>query len=690
MATNSLLRVCSASIGDGRQLCRNRCISQDTLQVVFRYDIMNSSLTEFLPSSWRWVPPASVSHATGSRVNPLHSGGTMRRVLYGMADTRSGERRGRCTGAFNAGPDTGANKVKGEGRVDTKEGEEEELVVRLSEMGKFWQEDQEKKFREAHDNGALSMESREGTDFSKFPSDGTESEEGRPEELQQSSENGRSVSGEVSQSASSTSSTISNSRPYGHTYIQGSLSGSGNAPLQEPRSDYRPQSSSEPVFLEVIPEDLATILPDPSQTVGLFDGQQPLSVIEQAQREADVEPVKEWDRWPTGLQESQIKIKTDLQGKYGREMAAAIQAVQLACMLSQRVQERLLRKEEKAGSKKDKSLITVADWGVQAVVSWVLSQSFQGEAIPMVAEEDTKGLRGQSGIDMSQRVVNAVNECLCEASVVGIAPPKQPLGSYEVLKLINKGTTLGGPTGRHWVLDPVDGTLGFVRGDQYAVALALVDDGEVVLGVLGCPNFPMRPAWLGYHHKYYRMAMKIVPPDSNHWHRGCVMTAQKGEGRAWMQPMIFNGETFNEFHAPREVCVSSVVDPTEATFCEPVEKANSSHSFTAGLADTLGLRNQPLRVYSMAKYAAIARGDAEIFMKFAKAGYKEKIWDHAAGVLIVQEAGGVVTDAGGRPLDFSKGRFLEGLDRGIIACCGKSLHNKIIAAVDASYNSSTL
>lgn len=123
----------------------------------------------------------------------------MRRVLYGMADTRSGERRGRCTGAFNAGPDTGANKVKGEGRVDTKEGEEEELVVRLSEMGKFWQEDQEKKFREAHDNGALSMESREGTDFSKFPSDGTESEEGRPEELQQSSENGRSVSGEVCQ-----------------------------------------------------------------------------------------------------------------------------------------------------------------------------------------------------------------------------------------------------------------------------------------------------------------------------------------------------------------------------------------------------------------------------------------------------------------------------------------------------------
>lgn len=92
----------------------------------------------------------------------------------------------------------------------------------------------------------------------------------------------------------------------------------------------------------------------------------------------------------------------------------------------------------------------------------------------------------------------------------------------------------------------------------------------------------------------------------------------------------------------------------------------------------------------MVKYTAIARGDAEIFMKFARAGYKEKIWDHAAGVTIIQEAGGVVTDAGGRLLDFSKGIYLEGLDRGIIASSGASLHDKIIKAVDASWDSSSL
>ncbi|XP_031286091.1 PAP-specific phosphatase HAL2-like [Pistacia vera] len=92
----------------------------------------------------------------------------------------------------------------------------------------------------------------------------------------------------------------------------------------------------------------------------------------------------------------------------------------------------------------------------------------------------------------------------------------------------------------------------------------------------------------------------------------------------------------------------------------------------------------------MVKYAAIGRGDAEIFMKFARSGYKEKIWDHAAGAVIIEEAGGVVTDAGGRPLDFSRGIYVEGLDRGIIACAGAKLHEKIIRAVDASWDSSSL
>uniref|UniRef100_A0A7N0SWC2 3'(2'),5'-bisphosphate nucleotidase n=1 Tax=Kalanchoe fedtschenkoi TaxID=63787 RepID=A0A7N0SWC2_KALFE len=373
------------------------------------------------------------------------------------------------------------------------------------------------------------------------------------------------------------------------------------------------------------------------------------------------------------------------------ELEVAVRAVQMACLLCQGVQEKLVAKDSnQVQSKDDNSPVTVADWSVQAVVSWILSQRFGRENVSIVAEEDTESLSEADAAGLLDSVVSTVNECLAEAWRFGLEGPRVALGVNDVLDAIGRCNSVGGGEGRFWALDPVDGTLGFVRGDQYAVALALIEDGEVVLGVLGCPNYPMRKEWLNYHQRYYRLMSKLNPPSADSWDRGCVFYARRGSGEAWMQPLLHKDKVYSWPHSARPVRVSSVVDPALATICEPVEKANTSHSFTAGLAQSVGIRNQPLRVYSMVKYAAIARGDAEIFMKFARAGYKEKIWDHAAGVVIIQEAGGVVTDAGGKPLDFSRGVYLECLDRGIIACSSAEMHEKIIQAVDASYGSSGL
>ncbi|XP_041024870.1 PAP-specific phosphatase HAL2-like [Juglans microcarpa x Juglans regia] len=377
--------------------------------------------------------------------------------------------------------------------------------------------------------------------------------------------------------------------------------------------------------------------------------------------------------------------------KYYQELDVAVRAVQMACSLCQRVQDSLISKSnDQIKSKDDNSPVTVADWSVQATVSWLLSEYFGRKNLSIVAEEDVQKLSKADASELLVAVVNIVNECLAEAPRFGLKCPDKALGTSEVLEAISHCNSSGGPTGRFWTLDPVDGTLGFVRGDQYAIALALIEDGEVVLGVLGCPNYPMRKEWLSYHHRYHRIITKLTPPTSESWDKGFVTYAMKGSGKAWMQPLLQSNKKLVWPNSARPVRVSSIDDPGSATFCEPVERANSSHSFTAGLAHTMGLRKQPLRVYSMVKYAAIARGDAEIFMKFARAGYKEKIWDHAAGVVIIQEAGGMVTDARGNPLDFSKGIYLEGLDRGVIASAGPKLHDKIISAVDASWDSSSL
>ncbi|KAM1033305.1 hypothetical protein TB2_036305 [Malus domestica] len=376
---------------------------------------------------------------------------------------------------------------------------------------------------------------------------------------------------------------------------------------------------------------------------------------------------------------------------YSQELDVAVRAVQLACSLCQRVQNSLIWKNgDGVQSKDDNSPVTVADWSVQATVSWILSESFGSSNVSIIAEEDIQNLSKAKAGGVLKDVVKTVNECLAEAPRFGLKSPKMALGTTEVLEAISRCNSLGGPAGRFWTLDPVDGTLGFVRGDQYAIALALIEDGEVVLGVLGCPNYPMRKEWLNYHHRYHRIISKLTPPTSESWDKGCVIYAGRGSGKAWMQPLLHVNKNLVWPNSAKPVRVSTIDNPSLATFCEPVEKANSSHSFTAGLAHSVGLRKQPLRVYSMVKYAAIARGDAEIFMKFSRAGYKEKIWDHAAGVVIIQEAGGVVTDAGGRPLDFSKGIYLEGLDRGVVASAGANLHDKIIEAVDASWGSSSL
>lgn len=45
-----------------------------------------------------------------------------------------------------------------------------------------------------------------------------------------------------------------------------------------------------------------------------------------------------------------------------------------------------------------------------------------------------------------------------------------------------------------WTIDPIDGTKGFLRGEQYAVCVSLIVDAQVQVGVIGCPNLLVNPA----------------------------------------------------------------------------------------------------------------------------------------------------------------------------------------------------
>jgi 3'(2'), 5'-bisphosphate nucleotidase len=304
---------------------------------------------------------------------------------------------------------------------------------------------------------------------------------------------------------------------------------------------------------------------------------------------------------------------------YRRELDAALAAVAAAARLCIDIQLDLGKTA--TATKSDRSPVTAADYGSQALMALLLARGFGNDA--MVGEEAADILRRQP--DLLAQVRERVS-----AAVGG-------LSTGELLEAVDRAGDDPGQCERFWVMDPIDGTKGFLRGEQFAVALALVDAGEVVLGVLGCPNYPL--------------GRQAAP--------GAIFHAVK------------NGGAFQRAAsdaAPVRIRADASTDRPAPRFCESVEAAHAAHETHRRIATLLGIRAAPLRMDSQAKSAAIARGDADIYLRLPRdTGYREKIWDHAAGSILVAEAGGCVTDFEGTPLDFSGGRHLAN-PPGLLAC----------------------
>ena len=315
------------------------------------------------------------------------------------------------------------------------------------------------------------------------------------------------------------------------------------------------------------------------------------------------------------------------------ERAAAVAAVRAACRVCDDVQKRLVSSD--ALEKSDRSPVTVADFASQAVISAHLERCCP--EIPLVAEEDSADLRSGHRGEILRSVVRAAGDGL-----------GRPVPEEEILGLIDRGGADPNPGDLFWTLDPIDGTKGFLRGQQYAVALALVQGGQVLLGILGCP--------------------RVEIGDTT----GVLLVASRGEGTE-IVPLEEGGE-------PLEVAPTSLSRPSEARLCESVEKAHSSHDTAAVVARTLGITTPSLRVDSQVKYAMVAMGEASIYLRLpTREDYREKIWDHAAGSVVVTEAGGKVTDMDGKPLELTHGRLLAA-NRGIVATNGR-IHDAVLQAV---------
>jgi 3'(2'), 5'-bisphosphate nucleotidase len=125
--------------------------------------------------------------------------------------------------------------------------------------------------------------------------------------------------------------------------------------------------------------------------------------------------------------------------------------------------------------------------------------------------------------------------------------------------------------------------------------------------------------------------------------------------------------------------VSACTQPDQARILGSYEAEHTNQGQVDEFARHLGVKTDPLRLDSQAKYALLAGGQGELLLRLlspARLDYREKIWDQAAGSLIIQEAGGKVTDLDGLPFDFSTGRALRH-NRGMLASNG-FLHQKAL------------
>lgn len=185
-----------------------------------------------------------------------------------------------------------------------------------------------------------------------------------------------------------------------------------------------------------------------------------------------------------------------------------------------------------------------------------------------------------------------------------------------------------GSAGRRWVVDPLDGTANFLNGfPHFAVSVALVEDGNPVVGVI---------------HDPLRDELFTAVRGQGAWRNGHPIAASVRPGLAGS--FLATGFPFR---------VHPVIDVYLRIFKAAFLRAGAIRRPGAATLDL----------------AHTAAGIFDGFFEFSLSP-----WDLAAGVLLVREAGGTATDLSGGPDVFARGHIVAG---------SSGVHGELLAIIQA-------
>jgi 3'(2'), 5'-bisphosphate nucleotidase len=301
--------------------------------------------------------------------------------------------------------------------------------------------------------------------------------------------------------------------------------------------------------------------------------------------------------------------------------------------------------------KPDGSPVTAGDLAVQMAVASVLRRRAPQWAL--VGEEGEGSVPGAEGAALLARAVAAVRESL------GTEAPADPA---ELLQ--DRPSALDEVW---WTVDPIDGTKGFRSGRHYALCLALVERGEATVGVLSCPTLVIG-----------RDPLEIGADDQ----MGTVYVAAKGQG-AWKFAPCAEDRSLPTLLLP---VVRSVRRAEGAPWrvCDSIEGGSRAERMRV-IMNRTPLRWESVSLDSQCKYALVAEGAADCFMRVPGSRGAEKIWDHAPGAVVASEAGAWVGDLVGTPLRMGG----EALDQNVgTLACDRSISVHVHEAARAVLSSS--
>jgi 3'(2'), 5'-bisphosphate nucleotidase len=191
------------------------------------------------------------------------------------------------------------------------------------------------------------------------------------------------------------------------------------------------------------------------------------------------------------------------------------------------------------------------------------------------------------------------------AAVLAEATPGIPLLSEENVSDVGDRLL---QAERFWLVDPLDGTREFIaRTGEFSVNVALIERGEVTVGVLAVPmQAQLAVGWRG--------------------------------GGAWLH---------HADHAPRRIAARKLADPAAPTIT--LSRFHHGTELDALLARLPG--HHALVRGAALKWLALADGEADLYPRLQTRMCE---WDIAAGHLLLEEAGGRLFDAVGQPFRYAR------------------------------------